>query len=294
VLVSMEDAFKRSGQTFDRDDFIRQIAKERAVEGWYFGIGRICFDHLIMTEGELDWDKFSSGRYVVTSWFDPGECELSYFRPGEKISLANDSGEIREYEVMAVAEMPYAAGPKASSMWNNNILLPADEYLDFIGSKNPMRTLYNVDEKHIDEAEEWIGNYCDNVEPELTYSSRLALIREFTDTIKRYAIIGDALAGMIMLIGLLNFANTMITSIITRKRELAVMEAVGMTRRQQVSMLRWEGTYYAILTAVSSIILSFAISVTILRRIAERKLFSLSIKNGIRISGCRCSITGII
>lgn len=269
VLVSMEDTFKRSGRTFDRDDFIRQIAKERAVEGWYFGIGRICFDNLIKKEGEFDWDKFSSGKYVITSWFDPDDCEVAYFRPGEKISLANDNGEIREYEVMAVAEMPFAAGPKASSMWNNSILLPEDEYLDFIGSRHPMRTLYNVDEEHIDEAEEWIGNYCDNVEPDLTYSSRQALIREFSGTIKRYAIIGDALAGMLMLIGLLNFANTMITSIVTRKRELAVMEAVGMTRKQQVSMLRWEGSYYAMLTIIASLILSSVISATILRRIAE-------------------------
>lgn len=50
--------------------------------------------------------------------------------------------------------------------------------------------------------------------------------------------------GLLFLIGLIafmNMANTMIISIITRKRELGVMQAVGMTNRQMNRMLRNEG-----------------------------------------------------
>ena len=50
--------------------------------------------------------------------------------------------------------------------------------------------------------------------------------------------------GFLFLVGLIafmNMANTMIISIITRKRELGVMQALGMTNRQMNRMLRNEG-----------------------------------------------------
>lgn len=53
--------------------------------------------------------------------------------------------------------------------------------------------------------------------------------------------------GFLLLVGLIafmNMANTMIISIITRKRELGVMQALGMTNRQMNTMLRNEGILF--------------------------------------------------
>ena len=53
--------------------------------------------------------------------------------------------------------------------------------------------------------------------------------------------------GFLLLVGLIafmNMANTMILSVITRKRELGVMQALGMTNRQMNSMLRNEGIIF--------------------------------------------------
>lgn len=46
------------------------------------------------------------------------------------------------------------------------------------------------------------------------------------------------------LIAFMNMANTMIISIVTRKRELGVMQALGMTNSQMNSMLRSEGIFF--------------------------------------------------
>ena len=56
-------------------------------------------------------------------------------------------------------------------------------------------------------------------------------------------------------IGFLNMANTIITSAVTRKRELGVLQAVGMTNRQLNQMLQLEG----ILFSVGTIIISLAV-----------------------------------
>lgn len=53
--------------------------------------------------------------------------------------------------------------------------------------------------------------------------------------------------GFLLLVGLIafmNMANTMIISIVTRKRELGVMQALGMTNSQMNSMLRSEGIFF--------------------------------------------------
>ena len=64
--------------------------------------------------------------------------------------------------------------------------------------------------------------------------------------------------GFLLLVGLIafmNMANTMIISIITRKRELGVMQALGMTNSQMNSMLRNEG----ILFTAGSILVSLLV-----------------------------------
>ena len=53
--------------------------------------------------------------------------------------------------------------------------------------------------------------------------------------------------GVLLLVGLIafmNMANTMIISVVTRKRELGVMQALGMTSRQMNRMLRNEGLIF--------------------------------------------------
>ena len=62
-------------------------------------------------------------------------------------------------------------------------------------------------------------------------------------------VVGGILSFILGLIGILNFINTMITSIQARKNELAVLQAVGMTGRQLRQMLTGEGLCYVLLTA---------------------------------------------
>lgn len=64
--------------------------------------------------------------------------------------------------------------------------------------------------------------------------------------------------GFLFLVGLIvfmNMANTMIMSIITRKRELGVMQALGMTNRQMNRMLRNEG----IISTLGSVLVSLLV-----------------------------------
>ena len=79
----------------------------------------------------------------------------------------------------------------------------------------------------------------------------LALKRE--DYINMFYLVGGALAAVLALIGILNFINAIVTGMLARQQEFAMMEAVGMTERQLAHMLVWEGICYAIFTMVFAI-----------------------------------------
>ncbi|MGZ4648913.1 MAG: ABC transporter permease, partial [Blastococcus sp.] len=55
-----------------------------------------------------------------------------------------------------------------------------------------------------------------------------------------------ALLGLAILIALLGIGNTLALSIVERTRELGLLRAVGMTRRQLRSSVRWESVIIAV------------------------------------------------
>ncbi len=127
----------------------------------------------------------------------------------------------------------------------------------------PMRTIFNVDDKNLDKTEKWLKDYCTNKESSLDFWSRKTLQKQFSSLTIMYTAIGGALCLILAIIGILNFINSMITSIITRRRELAMLQAVGMTDKQIRSMLIIEGSGYAVLGLVLSIILGSIANVTL-------------------------------
>lgn len=79
------------------------------------------------------------------------------------------------------------------------------------------------------------------------------------------SVMGNAVSVVIALVGILNFINSMVTAIVSRRREFAMIQSVGMTKKQLCRMLVYEGLFYAVITLAASFIVS-ALSVGILIR----------------------------
>lgn len=62
-----------------------------------------------------------------------------------------------------------------------------------------------------------------------------------------------AFLGIIAAICIMNMINTMINSVQVRKKEIGIMQAIGMTDRQLVRMLQQEGMFYILGTLVLSL-----------------------------------------
>lgn len=83
-----------------------------------------------------------------------------------------------------------------------------------------------------------------------------------------YALAGGFLSFILALIGILNFVNVTITSILSRKKELATLEAIGMTGQQQKKMLQFEGLLYAVLTLLVTCTVGMAVGYVIVNAVA--------------------------
>ena len=66
----------------------------------------------------------------------------------------------------------------------------------------------------------------------LFLESRSQLVKEFSSNVTIMNIISTSMSAILILIGVLNFINVMVTSINTRRKELAIMESIRMTKKQ--------------------------------------------------------------
>ena len=73
-------------------------------------------------------------------------------------------------------------------------------------------------------------------------------LEEFRSSILSMRTMTSGICAILILIGIINFINVMLTGIFTRRNELAVMESIGMTKKQVRKMLIFEGFYYALIT----------------------------------------------
>ena len=85
--------------------------------------------------------------------------------------------------------------------------------------------------------------------------------------------VGGLLTTILALIGILNFINTFVTSIISRRLELAMLEAVGMTKDIQKKSVCIEGAIYGALSLILGLILSGIASVAMIRSLEEELWF---------------------
>lgn len=92
------------------------------------------------------------------------------------------------------------------------------------------------------------------------YSSIETVRKDFDQFIGAVKYIGGFLCAIVGVIAVLNFINAILTGIISRKREFALLQAVGMTGKQLRRMLEIEGLFYATISVLFSLPFSLAVN----------------------------------
>lgn len=237
--VDVFTALKVSGGPFEEKigtEFINGVPEEYAEE-LKKGI----------TEGNVTYEELKSGDKVIL------DRALLHWYPdikvGDKLKLNIHDGDNtfqKEIEVAAIGE--YGSG-----LTNYNCLIMAKEGAEKLTINNSSSYFQVIADKDYDEALEA------SLQAIVDGSGRLQMrtwkneYDTWENTIQMTR--GACYAFIIILaaISIMNLINTMINSVHVRKKELGMMQAIGMSDRQLMKMLQLEGIFYTVGTLIISI-----------------------------------------
>ena len=85
---------------------------------------------------------------------------------------------------------------------------------------------------------------------EWVFNSTVGKLEEFDRMFYSINLVGNGAAILLIVLGLINFVNVMLTGVIARKNEFAIMESIGTTKKQIRRILILEGGIYALISAL--------------------------------------------
>ena len=239
-------------------DTYEDILKSKTILADLYGIDNPVTPLLgkYIAEGSFDYELFKSGDYAIAvrkSW------DIQLYNVGDKITLPSEAGN-KEYTIMAVAEsLPLYVYSGKTIVGAVNLYVPSEEYFKYTDKNSIMTALFDVEDGYIQSVEEFIKNKIKEI-PTLDYRSKAVYEQEYNDMIATFNVVGYTLSFIIGFIGVLNFINVIITSIISRRQEFATIQSIGMTSKQIKKLLIFEGLYYALITF--AVILSLGLPIT--------------------------------
>ena len=245
-----EDNAKNHEQ--DWNDYEKEMwnktKSENRIKVHLMGVSETVFDKLEWRGTPCSWEDFKNGGYVITdfnakytvNWENPE----SYYRKGDAFSMECRNGEKKEYEVLGEARMPYALDyPYADSIYLT-VIVPEEEFISITGENRAMYGTVDVKKGKEKEMHRYIKDMVLEENDMMNLFSVLDMEESFERYLRKYYVIGAFLVAVLTFIGVMNFFNTMAASVLSRKKELALLEAVGMTKRQLLKMLIAEGGIY--------------------------------------------------
>lgn len=247
-------------------------AQNQGLPTHLYGIDQFIYDKLEFLGEKPSWEQFISGDYLLASPFGyTSDGSTIVFADGETVTLTDRDGNDKVYTVLAAASVPNPSTPLHGHISDISIMLPIEVYQQRFLQDSLIYLHLEAEPAAVSALEKTIADYC---EPRtVSYHSRATYMAEFEGLQRTYLLVGGALGGILGLVGILNFVNSIVTSILTRKTELAMLQSVGMTTKQLRKMLIGEGLWYIALTAIITLTLGNLLSAFLTNAIAGQMWF---------------------
>ena len=244
-----------------------------------YGADDFLLNNMEVIEGTIDLEKLKSGKYILLSveCNDDGTViDNPNISVGDMVQINHLEAEglsttiTDSYDFIIMAKV--RANENTATTRNtgeSRFYLPTEIFLPLCDSPHLVNFTFDVKERTEAEMAEFLNNYIDSVEPGMDFESKATYISSFDNLTSLIITIGGVLSSIIGIIGIANFVNSVLTSVITRKKEFAMLQSIGMTGRQLKRMLSFEGLYYAMGTIITSVVLGVLFSVVVVQGISS-------------------------
>ncbi len=247
-----------------------------------YGMEETALARMDIQEGETDahklYGKMVNGEGVLvgvmsdmgTSIMEPA---LDLLEVGDIITVFKNGGPMMELPVLAKAaltgddtEIRYTAnGPFEVGRDGLFLYLPTCVYTEIYDEPVIYKYSFDVEEGQQDPMRGFLEDYVTNVDPSLGYASAEEARQDAATTRTMLQFVGGLIGSIFGAVGVLNLINTIITSILTRRHEFAIMQSIGMTAKQLTRMMIWESVYYAIGVCIVGLLLSVILAFTVVK-----------------------------
>lgn len=202
-----------------------------------------------VAEGSLDDPSLAEGTGIILGEkFRDRFEEMKDWKPGKTIRMELMDGENilqKEFRIAAVVNGPGSYG----GTW---LAMPADA-LQSLCETNLTDCLEITVESGMEKS---AAEEVRHLTADLEYLEIRTYAEAYEEAEKSIGILLSICYGVLLifsLIGILNLVNTMINSVYVRRRELGMLQAIGMSERQTVNMLQMEGLFYTMGTLALSL-----------------------------------------
>ncbi|MDR2889932.1 MAG: ABC transporter permease, partial [Lachnospiraceae bacterium] len=277
------------------DDLDRAIAEsEKAGElimddAGLYGMEEFVLGKLELLDGDLSKLHEEGSRYIAAVyWSDDygnAEPDSHWAKVGDMVTLRHvreweminpETGEIYgdelpegapfqmrakeyqdiDYEVAATVTVPPTLSYRHFGF--DEFILGDATFISDTGTSDIVYYAADTTDELGAGVEAYLRDFTEQQQTQYDYESKATYAESFESFKTMFTILGGVLSFIIGLVGILNFLNAMLTAIITRRREFAVLQAIGMTGRQLKIMLIWEGLYHTIGSVLIALILIVA------------------------------------
>lgn len=180
------------------------------------------------------------------------------YKVGDKVSLiikkhnkaSNKTESVKkEFTVKGILDKNF----NETSLDNHcNFVVHKDTLARITGNNSIYNVLINIDKNNFKDIKSELKKLTDSTS-NIDFYSYTEDKKETENQYKGIEIAAISLIVIIGIIGMLNFINTMITSILTRKKEFGMLQAIGLSNSQLGKMIQIEGLYYSLTSAIISI-----------------------------------------
>ena len=116
--------------------------------------------------------------------------------------------------------------------------------------------------------------------PIVTVKDQAAFAEEQRAPIDQFVLIIYALLGLALLIAVLGIVNTLALSVIERTREVGLLRAIGVSRRQLRRMITLESVVISVLGTVLGVLLGTGFGIALMRAVRDEGLEVIAVPYG--------------
>jgi putative ABC transport system permease protein len=213
---------------------------------------------------DIDWKEGSQrifstlgedGAFVDDGWAEDRGLEL-----GSPIRVKFPSGRVRRFRVEGIFDPPTGGSPFASvtiaaSEWDKEVESPQNLY-SFLKMRG------GATEQNRAAVEKALDGF-----PNAKLQTREEFVDNQISGLSAVLNVLYVLLALSILVSLFGIVNTLVLTVFERTREIGMLRAVGMTRRQVRRMIRYESVITALIGAAIGIVLGIVLAALLIARV---------------------------